>query len=132
MRDSHHPISFHIEKLISEAMIVVRNEETLIRMFHALSDPYRLGMVSRLARGPASVKELAAANHIAMPSAVKHLRVLEDAGLVKSRKAGRVRTFQARPQALRTIDGWLIEHKRSLNKAFDSLERLMTEEQEKR
>jgi DNA-binding transcriptional ArsR family regulator len=112
-------------------MVAVRNEETLIRMFHALSDPYRLGMVSRLARGPASVKELAATNGVAMPSAVKHLKVLEDAGLVKSHKAGRVRTFQARPQALRTIDSWLADHKRMLNKAFDRLEQLMAEEPEK-
>ncbi len=111
---------------------MVRNEENLTRMFQALSDPYRLGMVGQLARGPASVKELAAANGVAMPSAVKHLKILEEAGLVKSHKAGRVRTFKTRPQALRTIDSWLAEHKRSLNKAFDSLERLMTEEPEKR
>lgn len=110
---------------------MVRNEGNLTQMFQALSDPYRLGMVARLARGPASVKTLAAANGIAMPSAVKHLKILEDAGLVKSRKVGRVRTFRARPQALRTIDSWLADHKRMLNKAFDSLEQLMAEESEK-
>lgn len=107
---------------------MIRSGENLAQLFQALSDPHRLGMVARLARGPASVKDLAAANDVAMPSAVKHLKILETAGLVTSQKAGRVRTFKMQPQALRTIDGWLASHQRALNKAFDRLEHLMTEE----
>lgn len=106
------------------------NGETLNQLFQALSDPCRLGMVDRLARGPASVKDLAQAGGMGMPSAVKHLKILEAAGLVTSQKAGRVRTFRVRPQALRSIDDWLAGHKRLLEQAFDRLEQLMTEEPE--
>src|SRR5262245_48446721 len=103
--------------------------EDLDRMFQALADPCRRGLVDRLARGPASVTQLAAADGVAMPSAVKHLRILEDAGLVMSRKAGRVRTVRLRPHALRSLDAWLAAHKRALERSFDRLERLMRAEQ---
>ena len=56
-------------------------DEQFDRLFHALADPHRRHMVERLARGPASVKELAEPIEIALPSALKHLKVLEDGGL---------------------------------------------------
>lgn len=110
-------------------MAAARGAE-LNRMFQALSDPCRRGMVDRLARGPASVKVLAAADGVAMPSAVKHLKILETAGLVTSRKVGRVRTFQLRRAALLSIDDWVAGRKRALERSFDRLEQLMREEAE--
>ena len=74
--------------------------EQFDRLFHALADPYRRQMVERLAQGPASVKELASPIQLALPSALKHLKVLEEGGIVLSEKTGRVRTYRMRPQAL--------------------------------
>jgi len=107
----------------------MRTERQLDRVLQALADPRRRGMVDRLARGPASVSDLAAADGVAMPSAVKHLRILEAAGLIASRKVGRVRTVRLRPHALRSLDTWRAAHQRMLDRAFDRLERLMRAEQ---
>ncbi|HKU96363.1 MAG TPA: metalloregulator ArsR/SmtB family transcription factor [Vineibacter sp.] len=108
---------------------MIEANDSLNTLFQALADPHRRGMIDQLARGPASVTELAQAHGMAMPSAVKHLKILETAGLVSSHKAGRVRTFAVRPQALRSIDDWLAGHKRALNAAFDRLQQLMEDEQ---
>lgn len=101
--------------------------QNLDLMFTALADPYRRGMVERLSRGPASVKQLADPMQMALPSAVKHLKVLEDGGLVMSKKAGRVRTFSIRPQALASIGKWVKQREAALNQAFDRLAQAMAE-----
>ena len=72
----------------------------LDRLFHALADPARRAMVERLSRGPAAVSELAAPLPMSLPSAMQHLGVLEAAGLVRSAKAGRVRTCAIEPDRL--------------------------------
>jgi len=104
-------------------------DDRLNTLFQALADPHRRGMIDQLARGPASVKALARTRGMAMPSAVKHLKILEAAGLVTSQKTGRVRTFAVRSHALQSIDDWLASHKRALNAAFDRLQQLMEDEQ---
>src|SRR6478609_5323820 len=75
--------------------------------FRALGDPSRRAMLERLARGPASVTELARPFDMALPSVVQHLRVLEDAQIVVSRKVGRVRSYQLIPDALTPAGTWL-------------------------
>lgn len=100
---------------------------TLDRLFHALADPHRRGMVDRLSRGPASVKELAQPANLAQPSALKHLGVLEAGGIVMSEKSGRVRTYRIQPASLGVVEAWAAERRRGLNHAFDRLERLMDE-----
>ena len=101
--------------------------QQLDHMFHALADPYRRGMVERLSRGPASVKQLADPMEMALPSAVKHLRVLEDGGLVVSKKVGRIRTYTMRPQALASIGKWVKQRETAMNQAFDRLAQAMAE-----
>lgn len=95
--------------------------QSLDHMFFALADPHRRGMVERLSSGPATVKELAAPTQMRLPSAVKHLKVLEDGGLVISRKVGRTRTFRLRADSLRTIGDWARSREAAWNKAFDRL-----------
>ncbi|WP_024574701.1 MULTISPECIES: metalloregulator ArsR/SmtB family transcription factor [unclassified Afipia] len=95
--------------------------QQLDHMFHALADPYRRSMVERLSRGPASVKQLADPMEMALPSAVKHLRILEEGGLVASKKAGRVRTYTIKPQALASIGRWVKQRETAMNQAFDRL-----------
>ena len=96
-------------------------------VFHALSDPYRRAMVERLSRGSASVKELAAPIDIALPSALKHLKVLEEGGIVASVKAGRVRTYTIKPQALSSIGEWVKQREAAIGQAFDRLAAAMLE-----
>src|SRR3546814_13658777 len=79
----------------------------LDRLFHALADPARRGMVERLSRGPASVSELARPLAMSLPSVMQHLQVLEASGLVRSEKAGRVRTCRIEPAALDVVERWV-------------------------
>lgn len=82
-------------------------------VFGALANPTRRAVFARLARGPATVSELAAPFDMALPSFLQHLRVLEASGLVRTTKRGRVRTVEARPARLAGAAKWL-EHQRSL------------------
>ena len=81
----------------------------LDRVFQALADPTRRGMVERLTRGPASVSQLAAPLTMSLAAVVQHLQVLEAAGLVRSEKVGRVRTCQVEPSVLRQAEAWFSE-----------------------
>ncbi|TGK87709.1 ArsR family transcriptional regulator [Leptospira noumeaensis] len=96
-------------------------------IFHALGDSSRLSMVERLSQGPISVKELAEPLSMALPSVLKHLKVLEDCGIVKSEKSGRVRTYQLDIQQLSGIDSWISERKDSWNRSFDRLANFLIE-----
>lgn len=100
----------------------------LDRMFFALADGHRRGMLDRLSRGPASVSELAEPLGIALPSAVKHLAVLEQGGFVASRKLGRVRTYTAEPRAIDAMAAWFARHKTLLNTQFDRLDAYLAEQ----
>ena len=102
---------------------------TLDRMFHALSDRSRRGMIDRLGRGPASVTELAEPLTMALPTVLKHLNVLEDSGLVQSEKTGRVRTYHLRQEQLAELERWIGERKAEWNAAFDRLDQFLAEEE---
>jgi DNA-binding transcriptional ArsR family regulator len=88
---------------------MIMEPAALDRMFHALSDRSRRGMVDRLGRGPASVMELAKPLSMTLPTVMKHLSVLESSGLVQSEKAGRVRTYRLQQDALGHLDRWISE-----------------------
>jgi DNA-binding transcriptional ArsR family regulator len=94
----------------------------LDRMFFALADGHRRGMLDRLSRGPASVSDLAAPLGIGLPSAVKHLAVLEQGGFVVSEKLGRVRTYTIEPKALDAMEAWVARRRKLLNAQFDRLD----------
>lgn len=94
----------------------------LDRMFQALSDQSRRGMIVRLGEGPASVTELALPLAMALPTVMKHLQVLEAGGLVQSEKTGRVRTYHLRKEALAAVERWVAERKAGWNRTFDRLD----------
>lgn len=79
----------------------------LDRLFHALADPTRRAILDRLCRAPAPVTELARPLPMSLPAAMQHLAVLEAAGLVSSRKIGRVRTCAIEPRALSLAEQWI-------------------------
>ena len=93
----------------------------LDRLFQALADPTRRGMLERLSRGPASVGELAAPLSMALPSVMQHLRLLESSGLVTTHKAGRVRTCHLRPQALSEAERWIRSRRAQWDRQLDRL-----------
>lgn len=84
----------------------------LDRVFHSLSDGTRRAVIAQLANGPASIGELARRHHMALPSFMKHVRVLEQSEIVVSRKTGRVRMCELRPDALTAAQGWLEQERR--------------------
>jgi DNA-binding transcriptional ArsR family regulator len=86
---------------------VLKQSPDLDRLFHALADPARRAMVERLSRGPTAVSDLARPLPMSLPAAMQHLGVLEAAGLVRSRKVGRVRTCAIEPGALSLAEQWI-------------------------
>lgn len=91
-------------------------------IFRALSDPTRRHVLERLSSSPASVSELAAPFDMALPSFVEHLKVLEGTGLVRSRKTGRIRTYQLVPERLRLAEDWLTKQRRIWERRLDQLD----------
>ena len=77
-------------------------------VFHALSNPTRRKVLERLSAGPATVGELAVPFDMQLPSFVQHLSVLEQSRLVRSKKRGRVRTYEIAPQRFKVVEDWLV------------------------
>ncbi|GAC53244.1 ArsR/SmtB family transcription factor [Gordonia amicalis] len=103
---------------------------TLDEIFGALADPTRRAVVERLGRGPATVGELAGPFPMTLPSFMKHLKVLEESGLVMTKKTGRTRMCTLDRRRLRRLQTWL-EHQRTVwSERTDRLEAFVTEPQE--
>lgn len=100
---------------------MTNQELALDRTFHALADPTRRGMIAQLCRGPASVSELAAPLTMALPSVMQHLQVLEESGLVRSEKVGRVRTCRLEPRALGLAERWITSRRALWERRLDRL-----------
>lgn len=107
---------------------MLNHEQPLDRLFHALADPSRRGMVERLSRGPVSVGELARPLAISLPAVIQHLAVLEASGLVRSEKVGRVRTCRMEPAALAAVEDWLAGRRASWERRFDRLAGYLAEQ----
>jgi DNA-binding transcriptional ArsR family regulator len=91
-------------------------------VFRALSDPTRRHVLERLSRSPASVSELAEPFEMALPSFLQHLRILEDSGLVRSHKTGRVRTYELSPKRLKLAEDWLSRQRSLWERRLDQLD----------
>jgi DNA-binding transcriptional ArsR family regulator len=76
-------------------------------VFHALANSTRRRVLERLSVGPATVSELAAPFDMQLPSFVQHLSVLEESRLVKSKKRGRVRTYEIAPERFKIVEDWV-------------------------
>jgi DNA-binding transcriptional ArsR family regulator len=103
------------------------NYQPLDLAFQALADQTRRVMVERLARGPASVSELARPLDMTLSAVVQHLAVLEESGLVQSRKVGRVRTCRLKPGALQSAERWFAERRANWVHHLDRLGELLAE-----
>ncbi|HEY8571535.1 metalloregulator ArsR/SmtB family transcription factor [Phenylobacterium sp.] len=100
---------------------MLNNQPNLDAMFQALADPTRRAMLERLSRSPASVSELAGPLPMSLPAVVQHLAVLEQAGIVKTQKVGRVRTCRIEPAALSQAEQWINQRRTEWERKLDRL-----------
>ncbi len=101
---------------------MAKHDPDLDLLFHALSDPTRRMMLNRLARGPAAVTELAEPTGLRLPTVLRHLSVLQEAGLIDSQKDGRVRSCAFQPKALEPMRDWLDEQQVQWEARLDRLD----------
>ena len=99
----------------------------LDQMFQALADPSRRGMLERLCRGPASVSDLAEPFKMSLPAVLQHLQVLEQSGLVRSEKVGRVRTCRIEPMTLTMAEEWINARRSGWERRLDRLGEFLAE-----
>jgi DNA-binding transcriptional ArsR family regulator len=105
-------------------------EPVLDRVFGALADPTRRGVLEELGRGSQAVSELAAPHGMSLPGFMKHLRVLEDAGLVACTKEGRVVRCDLEAEPMREASVWLSHYQKFWSDKLDSLARYLYQQEE--
>ncbi len=101
--------------------------DTLSLTFSALADPTRRSILARLARGEASVTELAAPFKMSLPAISKHLKVLERAGLIARGREAQWRPCRLEPEALKTVADWVEEYREFWEERFDRLDAYLQE-----
>ncbi len=105
---------------------MAKHDPDLSLLFHALSDPTRRAILTRLAQGPAAVTELAAPTGLRLPTVMRHLSVLEAAGLIATTKDGRVRSCAIVPGALAPVRSWLDAQRAIWESRLDRLDDYVT------
>jgi DNA-binding transcriptional ArsR family regulator len=93
--------------------------------FAALADPTRRTILERLSRGPQSITQLAQPLGITLTGVKKHIRVLEDAGLVETRKVGRVRECELGPDRLEYVEQWVSDYRHAVEQRLDRMATLL-------
>lgn len=91
-------------------------------VFGALSDSTRRAIITRLSREPASISELSRPFSMAMPTLLRHVRVLETSGLIATEKIGRVRTCSLRAEAMARTEQWLAMQRATWEQRLDRME----------
>jgi DNA-binding transcriptional ArsR family regulator len=99
-------------------------------VFQALSDPTRRAIVERLSRGPATVGEMAEPFEMSLPAVMQHLAVLEESGLVRSEKIGRVRSCRIEPKTLQSAERWIQQRRKIWEQRLDRLGDFLKEEED--
>ena len=100
-------------------------------VFYALANATRRRVLEQLSTGPATVSELAAPFDMKLPSFVQHLSVLEQSRLVKSKKRGRVRTYEIAPERFKVAEDWLSEQRRLWEARLDQFDQYVRQLKEK-
>ena len=111
--------------------MVQYSDARLDASFSALSDATRRGVLERLGRADASITDLAEAFHLTLTGMRKHVRVLEEADLVTTRKVGRVRTCTLGPRRLEDETAWIEQQRRLWDERFEALQRIVDERRRK-
>ena len=101
----------------------------LARVFHALGDPTRRAIVEAVSERPHSVSRLAEPLGVTLTAVIQHLAVLEDCGLVRTEKVGRVRTCRIDPAGLDVLDRWTKARRHPIERSLDRLGELLNEDE---
>ena len=96
--------------------------DVLSTTFAALADPTRRAILARLTHGPATINELAEPFEMTLPSVSRHVKVLEEAGLVSKAREAQFRSCRLEVLPLEAADSWLAEYRQFFNARFDRLE----------
>ncbi|SFA91779.1 DNA-binding transcriptional regulator, ArsR family [Poseidonocella pacifica] len=107
------------------------NSPELDTIFLAFADSTRRAVLRRLGDGPASVSDLAAPFDMALPPFMKHIRTLENAGLITTEKVGRVRTCELNPEKYAAVEDWLKEQRQQWASRYRKLDQLLKQLKEK-
>lgn len=106
------------------------SEPVLDRVFSALADPTRRGVLESLAGGSLAVSELAAPSGMSLPGFLKHLRVLEEAGLIARSKEGRVVSCELSAAPMKAASAWMSRYEKFWSDKLDSLARYLYQQEE--
>ena len=106
-------------------------QQSIDGVFRALSDPTRRRVLEQLSKRATSVSQLAEPFAMALPSFVEHMKVLESSGLVRSKKVGRVRTYELVPGRLKLAENWLHKQRALWERRLDQLDTYLLELKEK-
>ncbi|MHA7777769.1 ArsR/SmtB family transcription factor [Roseibium sp. M-1] len=101
---------------------MAKHDPDLSLLFHALADPTRRAMLTQLATGPARVTELAEPTGLRLPTVMRHLSVLEEAGFISTSKDGRIRTCAIVPEAMEPVRTWIDEQRAIWESRLDRLD----------
>lgn len=101
------------------------NSPDLDIVFLAFADPTRRAVLKQLGQGPASVSELSAPFDMALPPFMKHIRTLEKAGLITTRKDGRVRTCEINPARYAEVERWFNDQRKAWASRYRKLDALL-------
>jgi DNA-binding transcriptional ArsR family regulator len=100
-------------------------QEQLSRVFSALADPVRRDIVARLSRGEATVNELAAPYEMSLQAVSKHLKVLENAGLISRGRDAQRRPCRLNPDSMDSLAEWIERHRQRKEEQFERLDELL-------
>jgi DNA-binding transcriptional ArsR family regulator len=110
---------------------MTKRSAQLDSLFHALADPTRRAVIERLGNGPAATSDLARPFDMALPSFTQHLGILEECGVVRSHKQGRVRTYHLTGKPLETAAHWLAEQREQWTRRLDQLDAYLDDSKER-
>ena len=99
--------------------------EPLSRTFLALADPTRRAILAQIAEGALSVNDIVAANHLSQPGISKHLKVLEEAGLIRRERVAKTRPVHLEPEGLKRAGAWIDHYRKYWEGAFDRMDALI-------
>jgi len=103
------------------------NQHHLDLAFGALSHPIRRGILARLSTGEATIAELAKPFKVSAPAITKHMRILEEAGLLSRKKLGREHHCRLERKRMKEAEAWIENHRKFWNERLDALEQYLKE-----
>ncbi len=111
---------------------MVKRNEQLDRVFGALADPTRRGILEQLSHGESTVGTLAAPHNVSQPAISRHLRVLERAGLIRRERKGREHHIRVDPSSVEEAQDWIAHYARFWKRQFDAVDDYLTKHGKKR